>query len=123
MAIATRPTGRDGQVNLTFGYDPSVRRDEIMGSIPQALFLMNAPELARAINGNQENTALGRLLAEVADNQAVVAELYLKCLAREPKKAELQTCLDHVQASGDRATAFEDILWALVNSTEFLNRK
>ena len=115
--------GPRGQVNLTFGYDPSVRRDEIMGSIPQALFLMNAPELARAIDGKQEKTALGKLLVEVADDQAVVAELYLKCLAREPKKAELQTCLDHVQTSGDRATAFEDILWALVNSTEFLNRK
>ncbi len=115
--------GPRGQINVAFGYDPSVRRDEIMGSIPQALFLMNAPELARAINGKRDNTALGKLLADVADDQAVVAELYLKCLAREPKKSELQTCLDHVQASDDRATAFEDILWALVNSTEFLNRK
>jgi hypothetical protein len=49
--------------------------------------------------------------------------LYLRCLAREPKASELATCIDHVQAADDRTEAFEDILWALVNSTEFLNRK
>jgi hypothetical protein len=31
--------------------------------------------------------------------------------------------LDHIETTGDRAAACEDILWALVNSTEFLNRK
>ena len=36
-----------GQMNFTFGYDPSERRDEIAGSIPQALFLMNGPAAGR----------------------------------------------------------------------------
>jgi hypothetical protein len=115
--------GPRGQVNATFGYDPSIRRDEVAGSIPQALFLMNSPQLARAINATQESTALGKLLAETADDEAVVNELYLRCFAREPKAAELRTCLDHVQSNPDRAEAFEDVLWALLNSTEFLNRK
>jgi hypothetical protein len=115
--------GPRGQVNQTFGYDPSVLRDEVVGSIPQALFLMNSPELARAMGGRQRATSLGRLLAEVTDDDDLVGELYLRCLAREPKQAELATCLDHVRATEDRTEAFEDILWALVNSTEFLNRK
>ena len=115
--------GPRAQVNLTFGYDPSVRRDDVAGSIPQALFLMNSPELSRAIDGTNGRTSLGRLLAEVPDDKHLASELYLRCLAREPKQIELQTCLDHVRTTNDRAKAFEDILWALVNSTEFLNRK
>ncbi|MEX0979310.1 MAG: DUF1549 domain-containing protein [Pirellulales bacterium] len=115
--------GPRAQVNLTFGYDPSVRRDDLAGSIPQALFLMNSPDLSRAINGSGGRTSLSRLLAEVPDDKPLVSELYLRCLAREPKQTELQTCLDHVRITNDRAVAFEDILWVLVNSTEFLNRK
>lgn len=116
-------SGPRGQMNATFGYDPSVRRDEVAGSIPQALYLMNSPQLARAINGKQPATALGKLLAETPDDKAVVSELYLRCFARDPQPAELRTCLEHVRDSADRTEAFEDILWALLNSTEFLNRK
>lgn len=116
-------SGPRGQVNKTFGYDPSLLRDDVAGSIPQALFLMNSPELARAMSGRQRGTSLGRLLAEVPEDKDLVAELYLRCLAREPKETELATCLDHVRTVDDRTEAFEDILWALVNSTEFLNRR
>jgi hypothetical protein len=115
--------GPRGQMNRTFGYDPSVLRDDVAGSIPQALFLMNSPELARAMAGRQRTTTLGRLLAEMPDDKDLVTELYLRSLAREPKPTELATCLDHLNVCDNRAEAFEDILWALVNSTEFLNRK
>lgn len=118
-----QPRDLRGVFNAVFGYDPSVRRDEVVGSIPQALVLMNSPQIARAIDGRREATALGELLAKTNDNEAVATELYLRCLAREPKPAELKTCLDHVKETGNRAEAFEDVLWALVNSTEFLHRK
>ena len=108
---------------VSLPFDRRLWRDDVAGSIPQALFLMNSPELARAMNGRQRSTTLGRLLADVPENRDLVAELYLRCLAREPRPAELATCLDHVQAADDRTEAFEDILWALVNSSEFLNRK
>ncbi len=113
--------GPRGRVNLTFGYDPSSRRDEVAGSIPQALFLMNAPELGRALKGHDPATSLGRLLAQTPDNEFVVEELYLRSLAREPTQTEMQTCLDHLRTA-NRVEAFEDILWSLINSTEFLNR-
>ncbi len=112
-----------GRLNLAFGYDPSERRDEIAGSVPQALLLMNAPEINAAISAKRPGTSLSKLLVEVPEDQALVEELYLRCLAREPKQTELQTCLDHVRVTGTRDDAFEDILWSLVNSTEFLNRK
>ncbi|HKD37158.1 MAG TPA: DUF1549 domain-containing protein [Pirellulales bacterium] len=118
-----QPRDLRGMFNAVFGYDPSVRRDEVTGSIPQALLLMNSPQLARAIDGKRTETALGELLATTKSDEAVTTELYLRCLAREPKSSEMDVCLEHVKKTGNRTEAFEDVLWALVNSTEFLHRK
>jgi hypothetical protein len=113
--------GPRGQFNTAFGYDPSQRRDEIAGSIPQALAMMNSPMISGALRGTGR-TMLARLLAEIKDDKALVQELYLKALAREPSQSELTTCLLFVKQVGNRTEAFEDILWGLVNSTEFLHR-
>jgi len=115
--------GPRGEFNRTFGFDPSERRDEVASSIPQALVMMNSPVVNRALNARNAQSVLGQVLAQTKDDEAVATELYLRCLAREPKPQELKTCLTHVRESGNRAAAFEDILWALVNSTEFLHRK
>jgi hypothetical protein len=111
------------QFAQVFGYDPSTRRDEITGSIPQALLLMNSPNLAVGINGRSPATTLGRLLAEDRSDESVVVELYLRCLAREPNDKELAICLEHVRQVSQRVEAFEDILWSIVNSTELLHRQ
>ena len=112
-----------GQFGTTFNYDPSTRRDEVSGSIPQALLMMNSSELARYETGKNSFTALGKLLADTKNDDAVVVELYLRCLARVPKDSEIKTCLEHVKKVSSRTEAFEDVLWSLVNSTEFLHRK
>jgi hypothetical protein len=109
--------------NQTFGYDPGLPRDEIVGSIPQALLLMNSQPLARAIDGERRFTLLGRLLAELPDDHTLADELHLRTLARHATPAEIAVCLEHVRETGDRADAFEDIFWALVNSAEFIHRK
>ena len=49
---------------------------------------------------------------------AAVAELYLRCLAREPSERERKVCLEHIVVVGDRPAAFEDLLWSLLNSEE-----
>lgn len=108
--------------NSTFGYDPSTRRDEIKGSIPQALFLMNSPLLNRSIDARRRG-GLGQLLREITNDQELTIELYLKVLAREPSGSEIRTCLSYVREVKKRGEAFEDILWALVNSTEFVHRR
>jgi hypothetical protein len=105
-----------------FGYDPSDRREEISGSIPQALLLMNSPLVNQAIHARRPDHDLGRLLAETRDDDDMTGELYLRCLAREPNDKELAACRDYVGRVGDRAEAYEDIFWALVNSAEFLHR-
>ncbi len=109
--------------NLVFGFDPSTRRDEISGSIPQALALMNSPLIAAGMSGSRSSSMLGKLLADEKNDKAVANELYLRTLSREPKPTELTTCLSHVKRTGDRTEGFEDILWALLNSAEFAHRK
>jgi len=116
-----RAGGVRGQFSAAFGYDPSQRRDEIAGSIPQALAMMNAPNFNAAMRGTGR-TMLARLLGEIKDDKGLVQELYLKTLAREPSQSEVTTCLLFVKQVGNRTEAFEDILWGLVNSTEFLHR-
>lgn len=112
-----------------FGFDPSTPRDELTASIPQALLMMNQTGINRALSaggdspGRSGETMLGRLLASTPSDEDVVVELYLRCVAREPKANELKTCLEYVAEVGNRGEAFEDVLWSLVNSTEFLYRQ
>jgi hypothetical protein len=115
--------GQRNQFDQVFGYDPSTPRDEVSGSIPQALLMMNGAQINRSINGYRRDTELGRLLVTTTNDDSVATEIYLNCFGREPNQAELATCLTHVKNCKTRAEGFEDILWALVNSTEFLHRK
>jgi hypothetical protein len=104
-----------------FGYDPSTRRDEIQSSIPQALSLMNTPNVAVAMRATG-NTLLGRKLASIRDDDALIEELYLQVLGREPSQSERTTSLQYIQEVNNRPEAFEDLLWTLMNSAEFLHR-
>jgi len=116
-----RGRGPRQQFTTAFGYDPSERRDEIAHSIPQALTMMNSPIIAQALRGNGR-TMLARLIGEIKDDKALTQELYLRVLGREPSSSELETATRYVKTVGVRTEAFEDLLWGLVNSAEFLHR-
>ena len=113
--------GPRGQFATAFGYDPSVRRDEVQSSIPQALAMMNSPMIAGALRGTGR-TMLARQLSEIKDDKALAQELYLRVFGREPTQSELTTVLQYVRQVGSRTEAFEDVLWGMVNSAEFLHR-
>jgi len=116
-----RGRGPRQQFTTAFGYDPSERRDEIAHSIPQALTMMNSPIVGQALRASGR-TLLARLLGEIKDDKALTQELYLRVLGREPSSSELETATRYVKTVGTRTEAFEDILWGLVNSAEFLHR-
>jgi hypothetical protein len=116
------PTVRQG-FEVAFGYDPSDPRETVVSSIPQALAMMNGVRLNLAVRAVGHETMLGRQLDEIKDNGALVEELYLRTLSREPTKAELNTALAYCKATKDRPVVFEDLLWALLNSSEFSHRR
>ncbi len=105
-----------------FFYDPSLPRDEINPTIPQALLLMNSRQIYQFIRSDRPNTMLGRLLVEQSDNEDVVETIYLRCLGRFPTDQEWQTCLTYLEAEKNRNVACEDILWSLLNTAEFRQR-
>jgi hypothetical protein len=83
--------------------------------------MMNSQLVNNAIQA-KPGTQLGRLLRQIQDNRRLLLALYLRTLARQPTPTEEETCLSYVRESTSREEAFEDILWSLVNSTEFLHR-
>ncbi len=105
-----------------FGFDPSARSDEIEGSIPQALLLMNNPQVNQRIQATGTNL-LARILSSYANDAEALNTLYLRTLARKPTERELEKCRKYITDTGNRNEAFEDILWALLNSTEFQTKR
>ncbi|MBA4030392.1 MAG: hypothetical protein C0478_05800 [Planctomyces sp.] len=141
--LAQRNSPR-GQFAQLFGFDPSMPREDITGTIPQTLMLMNSPTVNRAIDGTirggSEDSgaraggplafAFNRFPANraatepgVALNRASVTDLYLKTLARKPTEAEFKIVKAYVTEGGNNPDAAADLLWALINSTEFLSRR
>jgi hypothetical protein len=117
-------TGRRGPRTAfaaAFGYDPSEPREDIGGSVPQALLLMNGPMIQRLVTADRVG-GLARLLRTEPDNAKLVRELYLRALTREPSRRELASVEGHLRKSNGRTEAFEDLIWALINSSEFIHR-
>jgi hypothetical protein len=114
--------GPRGAFNLLFGVDPSVPTDDVLGTIPQALFLMNSPPINRAIRADK-GTVLGEILAATPNNREALEMLYLRVLARRPTTKEIDVLERYADKVGDRKEVFEDILWSLINSTEFISRR
>ncbi|MDB6031236.1 MAG: hypothetical protein JWM16_1574, partial [Verrucomicrobiales bacterium] len=88
-------------------------------SVVQALHLMNSKNLQTKFGSK---TGRVHQLAESTKPPAeIVTELYLATLSRPPAEEELQTALAvYTQPKATRQTATEDVLWALINSAEFV---
>ncbi|MFO1020680.1 MAG: DUF1553 domain-containing protein [Planctomycetales bacterium] len=111
-----------GQFNQLFGFDPSTPQDEIVGTVPQALFMMNNSTVNQHLNGNK-GTHLARILKEFSKDDDAVRELYLHTLAREPHEKELATSLGYIKDVNNRTEAYEDLYWSLLNSAEFQTKR
>jgi len=114
--------GFEGQFKQEFNFDPSTRPEEVEGSVAQALMMMNNKAINQKIKATGTNL-LARILATHSDNDEAVKAVYLRALARRPTERELTRCREHIRTVGNRAEAFEDILWALLNSAEFQTKR
>jgi hypothetical protein len=110
------------QFGQLFGFDPSTPQADITGTVPQALFMMNAQQINSQINANGA-TRLAALLRKFPDSDDAVSELYLLVLSREPTDKERQIVADYIAEVGNRNEAFEDLMWSLLNSSEFLSKR
>ncbi|MBM3969206.1 MAG: DUF1549 domain-containing protein [Planctomycetes bacterium] len=88
-------------------------------SLAQSLHLLNAAELKTKLaapTGRAE-----RLAKEDKPAEAKIRELYLAAFSREPRPQELKTAIDYLNEPGTAAnTNYQDLIWALINTKEFL---
>jgi hypothetical protein len=114
--------GPRAQFDFLFGYDPSTSQDDLMGNVPQALFMMNSRMINGLIRG-EGKTRLSHILSKYSDDKDAVREVYVLTLAREPSAKEEGICLNYVKDAGNRRDGFEDVMWSLMNSSEFLSKR
>lgn len=88
------------------------------------MLLMNNKQIQAQIDASPgADTMLAKLVAAETDDAAAVTKLYQQVLARKPTPKELAIAKEHLTATGDRKTGYEDLLWSMVNSAEFLSRR
>jgi Protein of unknown function (DUF1549)/Protein of unknown function (DUF1553) len=122
LAKAVRRNGPRVLFNALFGVDPSVPNEEVLGTIPQALFLMNSPLIQNRTQA-RPGTVLGEILATSPSPRAALDALYLRVLSRYPNAQEVKTCSSYISQVGNLPESFEDIYWSIINSTEFISRR
>jgi hypothetical protein len=99
-------------------------------SLAQALHLLNAKEIQDKLAAGEG--AAAKLAADPRPDEEKLRELHLTAFAREPDPAELKLATAHIAkprkgADGaplapeaSKRIAYEDILWTLINTKEFL---
>jgi len=98
--------GRGGlvfEIQQLFDFDPSLRADEVEGSIAQVLLLMNSPALNDKMKATGETTLAQILKNHPQDDDAALKALYQRTLARQPTSKELDKCRNYIKKVGNRA--------------------
>ncbi|MCL5280083.1 MAG: DUF1549 and DUF1553 domain-containing protein [Planctomycetes bacterium] len=86
----------------------------------QRLHLLNSSHIQRKI---EQSTKLQSLLQSKGKPRDTIEGVYLTVLSRFPTEEELKTVGAYFQsAGGNRRGAAVDLIWALINSAEFLYR-
>lgn len=95
-----------------FGTEEGDNPADYNAGIPQVLALMN---------GRLTGMAIFRTIPELRGGgpPVVIDRLYLRTLNRRPSDAERERMLAYVRGADAPGQAFGDILWALLNSSEF----
>ena len=86
-------------------------------TIPQRLMVMNGKLVDERVRGNPVVNATSRIA--LAPTRQAIESLYLAALNRKPTSKEINYFTSWFQ-TGTPIDATGDVLWALVNSTEFL---
>ncbi len=87
-------------------------------SLSQALELLNGEALQAKLGA--PDGLVSRLLRVGQPDQQLIAELFLTALSRPPTPKELADVRKLIAPSPNRTEALQDVLWALINTKEFM---
>ena len=104
----------------TFG---SATRDSVNASetrleptLAQALHMVNGDTIEGKL---AQSKVIPRMLAAGKKPGEIVDELFIRTLCRRASESEMKKMMAIVSAAPGDKSAYDDVLWALVNSTEF----
>lgn len=106
--------GRGGFVGFFTGEDDATPI-EYQAGIPQALYLMNSKNHYRI---SKSATAIAN---QRGKPDAIIETCFLATLSRRPTADETKLFAAHFAKGSDVRTSTQDLLWVLLNSTEFLS--
>ena len=86
-------------------------------NLSQALHLLNGDTVNQKI---AQGGLVATRLKEGKSPEAIVEELYIRCLSRKPTGDELASLGQSLAADENKQQVLEDVFWALLNSREFL---
>jgi len=122
-----------GQFTTVFNNDENAEADSFNGTIPQALLLMNGELIAKATS-KEKGSFLRERVDAILNNKAraknleqtLLDDLYIAAVSRRPNQKERTTAGQLLQITlakskdKDPIDAYQDIFWALLNSSEFV---
>ncbi|MBZ0136762.1 MAG: DUF1549 and DUF1553 domain-containing protein [Planctomycetes bacterium] len=109
MAQGYASIGNDDEMNEADGFSLT---------IDQALLVMNG-EVTNNLSGSKRGTLIWKLVNELKDDDVRLERLYLTVLSRRPTADEARTMKAHLKDSKDKTAGWEDIMFALLATTEF----
>ncbi len=88
-------------------------------NLAQSLHLLNSAEIQGKLTSGSGNAAVLSKDKE-REHAAKIRDLYLLAFSREPSSEEATIALKHIEKAKEPKLAYEDIVWALINTKEFL---
>jgi len=107
------------QFTITFGNDEGDDATTFNGTIPQALMLFNGSLTRDCIDTSANGGGILPWLFNNRKGSEIADFLFLAAYGRKPSSGELGQ-LTAALRSGDATTSYQDLLWSLINSNEFL---
>ena len=87
-------------------------------SLSQSLHLLNSQDILGKVSADTGRAA--QLAADPRPLEQRIQELYFLAFARSPDAEELAVATDYIQSKATPREGFEDVIWALINTKEFL---
>ena len=87
-------------------------------TLGQVLLLANSDEIENKIADG--NGRVAKLLKDKRPTADIIDELYLTALGRTPTAGERKRLTDYIDSAKDKPRAVEDVLWAILNTREFM---
>ena len=121
-AVALPDTGFDSYFLTVFGRPQSSTACECERSqeanLSQSLHLLNSEEIQSKLSG--DNGRASQLAKDPRADSEKVDEIYIIALGRHPNEMEHQASISYVSGKENKREAYEDLIWSLINSKEFL---